>query len=93
MARLITASVMVPIAPAVNVAEFSGQSVVGSLETILGAVFNRNPFLQRGGWYLGLSNMTQKIDLDNRPFSSSSGRIVETTIGGAPMDPGGRWSC
>ncbi|WJW75740.1 5'-nucleotidase C-terminal domain-containing protein [Thiohalobacter sp. IOR34] len=80
-----------PIAPAVNVADFSGQSIQNSLETILGAVFNRNPFLQRGGWYLGLSNMTQKIDLDNRPFSSSSGRIVETTVGGQRLDPGRRY--
>ncbi len=75
-----------PIAPAVNVGDFSGQSIQKSLDTILGAVFDRNPFLQRGGWYLGLSNMTQKIDLRNRPFSSSGGRIVQTTIGGAPLD-------
>lgn len=75
-----------PIAPAVNVADYSGQSVERSLNNILGAVFDRNPFQQRGGWYLGLANMTQKIDLDHRPFTSSSGRIVETTIGGAPLD-------
>ena len=80
-----------PIAPAVNVADFSGQSIQKSLDTVLGAVFDRNPFLQRGGWYLGLSNMTQKIDLDHRPFSSSGGRIVETTVGGQPLDPGKRY--
>lgn len=80
-----------PIAPAVNVADFSGQSIQNSLETVLGAVFNRNPFLQRGGWYLGLSNMTQKIDLDHRPFSSSSGRIVQTMVGGQKLDPGKRY--
>ena len=80
-----------PIAPAVNIADFSGQSIEGSLNTILGAVFDRNVFMQRGGWYLGLANMTQKIDLKNRPFSSSSGRIVETTIGGQPIDPGKRY--
>jgi hypothetical protein len=61
------------------------------LEGVLSAVFNRNPYLQRGGWYIGLSNMTQKIDLDNRPFSSSGGRIVETTIGGAPLDRSKRY--
>jgi len=54
-------------------------------------VFNRNPFLQRGGWYVGLANMTQKIDLDHRPFSSSSGRIVETDVGGAKLDPSKRY--
>lgn len=80
-----------PIAPAVNVADFSGQAVQNSLDTILNAVFNRNVFLQRGGWYLGLAGMTQKVDLKNRPFSSSSGRIVETQIGGMPLDLGKRY--
>lgn len=80
-----------PVGPAVNVAEFAGQSVEASLNEILGAVFDRNPFLQRGGWYLGLSNMTQKIDLDNRPFTSSGGRIVETRVGGAPLDTSRRY--
>jgi sulfur-oxidizing protein SoxB len=80
-----------PIAPAVNVADFSGQSIQKSLDTILGAVFDRNPFMQRGGWYLGLANMTQTIDLKNRPFSSSGGRIVQTTIGGKPLNLGKRY--
>ena len=80
-----------PVGPAVNVGEFAGQSIEASLEEILSAVFNRNAFLQRGGWYLGLANMTQEIDLDNRPFSSSGGRIVETTVGGAPLDTSKRY--
>jgi sulfur-oxidizing protein SoxB len=80
-----------PIAPAVNVADFSGQSIQNSLNTILGAVFDRNVFMQRGGWYLGLANMEQKIDLKNRPFSSSGGRVVETKIGGMPLDLGKRY--
>ena len=80
-----------PIGPAVNVGDFSGQAIEKSLNEILGAVFDRNPFLQRGGWYLGLANTTQKIDLDNRPFSSSGGRIVETTIGGAALDGSKRY--
>ena len=80
-----------PVGPAVNVGEFAGQTIEASLGEILAAVFNRNPFLQRGGWYLGLANMTQEIDLDNRPFSSSSGRIVETRIGGAPLDTSKRY--
>ena len=75
-----------PVGPAVNVGDFSGQTIETSLEEILAAVFNRNPFLQRGGWYLGLANMSQEIDLDNRPFSSSSGRIVETKVGGGKLD-------
>jgi len=80
-----------PIAPAVNVADFSGQSIQNSLNTILGAVFDRNVFMQRGGWYLGLANMEQKIDLKNRPFSSSGSRVVETKIGGQPLDLGKRY--
>ncbi|MES0328559.1 MAG: 5'-nucleotidase C-terminal domain-containing protein, partial [Gammaproteobacteria bacterium] len=80
-----------PIAPAVNIADFSGQSIQNSLNTILGAVFDRNVFMQRGGWYLGLANMEQKIDLKNRPFSSSGSRVVETKIGGAPLDLGKRY--
>ncbi len=80
-----------PIAPAVNIADFSGQSIQNSLNTILGAVFDRNVFMQRGGWYLGLANMEQKIDLKNRPFSSSGSRVVETKIGGQPLDPGKRY--
>ncbi|MDH5766492.1 MAG: 5'-nucleotidase C-terminal domain-containing protein [Gammaproteobacteria bacterium] len=80
-----------PIAPAVNIADFSGQSIQNSLNTILGAVFDRNVFMQRGGWYLGLANMEQKIDLKNRPFSSSGSRIVETKIGGKPLDLGKRY--
>ena len=82
-----------PISPAVAVAEFSGKVIENDLERVLGAVFDRNPFLQRGGWYVGLANMTQKIDLDNRPFSSSGGRIVETLIGpnGDRLDPSKRY--
>ncbi|HHJ15334.1 MAG TPA: hypothetical protein ENJ80_01405 [Gammaproteobacteria bacterium] len=80
-----------PIAPAVNIADFSGQSIQNSLNTILGAVFDRNVFMQRGGWYLGLANIEQKIDLKNRPFSSSGSRVVETMIGGQPLDLGKRY--
>ena len=80
-----------PVGPAVNVADFSGASVERGLDDILSAVFNRNAFLQRGGWYLGLANMTQTIDLKNRPFGSSSGRIVETRVGDEPLDPSKRY--
>jgi 2',3'-cyclic-nucleotide 2'-phosphodiesterase (5'-nucleotidase family) len=75
-----------PISPAVNIADFSGQSIKKSLDTILDAVFNRNVFLQRGGWYVGLANMEQTVDLKNRPFSSSSGRTVSMSVGGQPLD-------
>jgi sulfur-oxidizing protein SoxB len=75
-----------PIAPALNVGDFSGQAIKKSLDSVLGAVFDRNPFMQRGGWYIGLSGMTQKLDLRNQPFSSSGGRIVSETVGGAPLN-------
>lgn len=82
-----------PIAPAVNYAEFSGQSVQRSLENVLGAVFDRNPFLQKGGWYLGLSDsVEQTVDLKNRPFGSSTGRSVDIKIGGVALDPGKRYT-
>ena len=86
-----------PISPATVVAEFSGAAIEQSLEDVLEAVFDRNPYRQRGGWYLGLANMTQELDLNNRPFSSSGGRIVGTRIGtadglaGEPLDPSGRY--
>ncbi len=80
-----------PISPAVAVAEFSGKVIENDLERVLTAVFDRNPFMQRGGWYVGLANMTQKIDLDNRPYSSSGRRIVETRIGGEKLDPSKRY--
>jgi sulfur-oxidizing protein SoxB len=80
-----------PIGPAVNVAEFSGQALEKSMNEILGAVFHRNVFEQRGGWYLGLANMTQQLDLANRPFSSSGGRIVKTMVGDTELDPSKRY--
>ena len=80
-----------PIAPAVNVAEFAGQALEKNMNEILGAVFHRNVFEQRGGWYLGLANMTQQLDLANRPFSSSGGRIVKTMVGSAELDPSKRY--
>ena len=80
-----------PIGPAINVADFAGASLEKGLEEVLTAVFDRNPFNQRGGWYLGMSNVTQTIDLKNRPFSSSGGRIVSTTVGGAPLNPSKRY--
>ena len=83
---------MFPITPAFVVGNFSGLSIQRNLEEVLSAVFNANPFLQRGGWYMGLGNMTQKIDLTNRPFSSSGGRIVETTIGGQKLDLSKRYT-
>ena len=86
-----------PIAAAVAIADYSGSTLEKTWDDVLSKVFDRNPFLQQGGWYLGFSsNIEQKIDLDHRPFSSSSGRIVETRIdtdgtGKKPLDPSRRY--
>ncbi|MDT8283608.1 MAG: 5'-nucleotidase C-terminal domain-containing protein, partial [Gammaproteobacteria bacterium] len=80
-----------PISPAVNIADFSGASIQNSLNNVLGAVFDRNVFMQRGGWNVSTANMALKVDLKNRPFSSSSGRIVNITVGGEPLDTGKRY--
>ncbi|WP_455205435.1 bifunctional metallophosphatase/5'-nucleotidase, partial [Kaarinaea lacus] len=81
-----------PIGPAVAAADFNGTLISDSLESVLSHVFNRNPFLQKGGWYLGLSaNVTQKIDLVNNPLSSSGKRIVEFKINDKNIDPSKRY--
>ena len=81
-----------PVGPALAMSDFSGQSIERSLNNVLDSVFNRNPFQQHGGWYLGLANMTQTIDLVNRPYTSTEGRIVQTKIGGKPLDPSKRYT-
>lgn len=81
-----------PIAPALVAADFSGSAIEGSLAGVLKNVFDPNPFIQRGGWYLGLSsNMSQKIDVINLPKSTSSSRIVETRIDGVLINPSKRY--
>lgn len=81
-----------PVGAAVVVGEFSGSVIEQNLEDILSSVFNPNPFLQHGGWYLGLSNnLRQEIDIVNRPFSSSQGRIVRTLINGEALDTSKRY--
>ena len=81
-----------PIGPAVAAADFNGTLISDSLESVLNSVFNRNPYLQKGGWYLGLSaNVTQKVDLVNAPLSTSGKRIVEFKINGEKIDPSKRY--
>jgi 2',3'-cyclic-nucleotide 2'-phosphodiesterase (5'-nucleotidase family) len=81
-----------PISPAVIAADFSGSAIEDSLSGVLKNVFDPNPFIQRGGWYLGLTaNMSQKIDVVNLPNSTSGSRIVETRIGADLIDPSKRY--
>ena len=76
-----------PIPAGVVAAEVPGQSLVGSMETMLSNQFNRNTYLQRGGWYVGYSDTVyQHIDVINKPYASADGRVVKTWIKGEPFD-------
>jgi len=81
-----------PVPPAMVAADFAGVAIADNLNGILSSVFNPNPFLQRGGWYVGLSsNVSQKVDVVRLPASSSGSRILETRVNGASMDPSKRY--
>jgi len=81
-----------PTAAAMVAAEFSGVTIEDNLNNVLANVFSPNPYNQRGGWYLGLSeNMSQKVDVVNLPLSTSGSRLVETRINGKLVDPSKRY--
>jgi len=76
-----------PLPAGVVAAEVPGQSLVGSMETMLSNQFNRNTYLQRGGWYVGYSDSVyQHVDVINKPYASADGRVVKTWIHGVPFD-------
>ncbi len=76
-----------PIPSAVAVAEFSGSTLEQSMGEIIGSIFDRNPYRQAGGWYISLSkNVTQKVDVENRPGQSKESAIVETKFGSETLD-------
>ncbi|WP_455219612.1 hypothetical protein, partial [Kaarinaea lacus] len=69
-----------------------GIAIEQNLDSILANVFHPNPYIQRGGWYLGLSaNMSQKVDVERLPGSSSGSRILETKIDGSVLDHSKRY--
>jgi len=81
-----------PIPPAMVAADFSGVAIEDNLNGVLSTVFNPNPFLQRGGWYVGMSsNMSQQVDVVRLPASSSGSRILETRVNGELMDNSKRY--
>ncbi|MGD8571657.1 MAG: 5'-nucleotidase C-terminal domain-containing protein [Gammaproteobacteria bacterium] len=81
-----------PVAAALVASDYSGVTIQENLNNILANVFSPNPYIQRGGWYLGLSsNMTQKVDVVRLPGSTSGSRIIETRVGGELMDPSKRY--
>lgn len=70
------------------VTEFTGARMKSAWEGILDIVFHPQPYLQRGGWFLGFSqNMHFDIDLKDAPLSASQGRILNVTINGNKVDP------
>ncbi len=81
-----------PVPAALVAADYSGVAIDENLNSILANVFSPNPYIQRGGWYLGLSeNMSQKIDVVRLPGSTSGSRILETRINGNLLDPSKRY--
>lgn len=81
-----------PVAAALVASDYSGVTIEENLNNILANVFSPNPYIQRGGWYLGLSkNMSQKVDVVRLPGSTSGSRIIETRVDGKLMDPSKRY--
>lgn len=81
-----------PVPAALVAADYSGVAIEENLNSILANVFSPNPYIQRGGWYLGLSaNMSQKVDVVRLPGSTSGSRILETRINNNLLDPSKRY--
>lgn len=81
-----------PVPAALVAADYAGVAIEENLNSILANVFSPNPYIQRGGWYLGLSsNISQKVDVVRLPGSTSGSRILETKVNGALMDPSKRY--
>lgn len=77
-----------PIPSAVAVAEFKGSTLEKSMGEIMRTIFDRNPYRQAGGWYVSVSkNVSQKVDVENRPGQSKESQIVETKFGTEVLDP------
>jgi sulfur-oxidizing protein SoxB len=77
-----------PIGAGLALADYTGGRLFDHYEAILNHVFDRNPYRQRGGWFLGLTeNMHFDMDLVNLPLSISyPGRITSLTIDGQKWD-------
>ena len=81
-----------PVPPGLVAADYAGIAIEENLNSILANVFHPNPYIQRGGWYLGLSsNMSQQVDVVRLPGSSSGSRILETRINGNFLDHSKRY--
>lgn len=81
-----------PTAAGLVAADYAGVAIEESMNNILTNVFSPNPYIQRGGWYVGMSNnMKQRVDVIRRPFSTSGMRIVDTRINGNLLNPSKRY--
>jgi hypothetical protein len=81
-----------PTAAALVAADYNGIAIEESMNNILTNIFSPHLYIQRGGWYLGLSNnMKQRVDPIRRPLSISGMRIVDTRIDGKLLDPSKRY--
>ncbi|WP_455217291.1 5'-nucleotidase C-terminal domain-containing protein, partial [Kaarinaea lacus] len=81
-----------PVPAALVAADYSGVTIEENLNSILANVFSPNPYIQRGGWYLGLSsNMSQQVDVVRLPGSTSGSRLLQTKVNGNLMDPSKRY--
>jgi hypothetical protein len=81
-----------PVAAGMVAADYNGVAIEENLNNILANVFSPNPYIQRGGWYLGLSsNMSQKVDVVRLPGSTSGSRILETRVNGKLIDHSKRY--
>ena len=71
-----------PMGAAVALADFSGGRLIDHWESILGNVFDRNPYRQAGGWFLGF---TRNIHFDlqlNETYPHNNGMDKWTTLSG-----------
>jgi len=77
-----------PIGAALALASYTGGRLYDHWEGILNHVFDRNPYRQRGGWFLGFTeNMHFNMDLINLPLAISyPGRILDITVNDLPFD-------
>ena len=76
-----------PNGAALAATEFTGGTLRQAWEGILDVVFYPQPYLQRGGWFLGYSeNMHFDLDLIEGPLSASQGRILDVSINGNKLD-------
>jgi len=70
-----------PISPILGVGDFTGGQIKNRVENNFDAVFDPNPYRQRGGWSLAYSGMSLNVDLTGtEPSSIPRGRASNIMI-------------